>query len=180
MIKNNRQNSVFFAILQVILFFSFIRLHPRVFSGMTLPDIPGTSYTGIGTEFGFVSVKPCTTNLKSIMIWRFLNSINPYNQKLLEEFQELNDQQLNAKLKLSEVTFHEYRESSFHDRSERMSGAAEILRKEVRSFAETITREMGKPIKESLAEVEKCAWVCDFYAENAEKFLQTEIIANGC
>ncbi len=179
MIKNNRQNSVFFAFLQVILFFSFIRLHPRVFSGMTSRIFPAVIHRN-WNRIWFCLCKALHHKPQKYNDMAVLKSINPYNQKLLEEFQELNDQQLNAKLKLSEVTFHEYRESSFHDRSERMSGAAEILRKEVRSFAETITREMGKPIKESLAEVEKCAWVCDFYAENAEKFLQTEIIANGC
>ena len=105
-----------------------------------------------------------------------LKSINPYNHKLLEEFREISDDELTRKIRLSHETFHDFRKTTFGDRAEKMKKAATILRNEARSFAETMTREMGKPIRESLAEVQKCAWVCDFYAENAEKFLQNESV----
>ena len=105
-----------------------------------------------------------------------LKSIYPYNQKLLEKFQELSDEDLEKKLVLSAETFHSFRETTFDERRTKMLKAASILREETRTFAETITMEMGKPIGESVAEVEKCAWVCEYYAENAEKFLQNEII----
>ncbi len=105
-----------------------------------------------------------------------LKSINPYNQQLLEEFPEMTPAQLQEKVKQSQEVFLSYRTTPFSDRREKMRNAAAILRNETASFAEKITHEMGKPIGESMAEVEKCAWVCDYYAENAEKFLQDERI----
>jgi succinate-semialdehyde dehydrogenase/glutarate-semialdehyde dehydrogenase len=57
-----------------------------------------------------------------------------------------------------------------------MKNAAKVLRSGVDKWAEVMTLEMGKPIKQSKAEVEKCAWVCDYYAENAEKFLSDDLI----
>ncbi len=106
-----------------------------------------------------------------------LKSINPYNQKLLEEFPELTGEQLETKLELSQKAFLRHRNSPFGERSAKMFRAASILKDEAGSLAGTITREMGKPLKESRAEVEKCAWVCEYFAENAEKFLKNEKIA---
>ena len=57
-----------------------------------------------------------------------------------------------------------------------MKNAGGLLRTNINEYAESITAEMGKPLKESKAEVEKCAWVCDYYAENAAKFLAPETI----
>ena len=53
-----------------------------------------------------------------------------------------------------------------------MKSAAVILKKNKQKFAEMMTLEMGKPILQSIAEVEKCAWVCEYYSENAESFLK--------
>ena len=57
-----------------------------------------------------------------------------------------------------------------------MTNASELLLKNIETYARTITLEMGKPISESRGEIKKCAWVCDYYAENAEKFLANEVI----
>src|SRR5207248_5931780 len=70
-----------------------------------------------------------------------------------------------------------YRSTTFRERAGWMRRAAGILRERSRELARTMTLEMGKPIGASESEVEKCAWVCEYYSENAEKFLTDEPIA---
>jgi succinate-semialdehyde dehydrogenase / glutarate-semialdehyde dehydrogenase len=103
-----------------------------------------------------------------------LKSINPFTNKIIKEHRELNDHDIELIITLSSRAFEEWRETGFIKRSEHMFAAAALLRSNIEEYAMTITLEMGKPIKEAIAEIEKCAWVCDYYAENAEKFLSTE------
>src|SRR5690349_8200607 len=79
-------------------------------------------------------------------------------------------------LKQSQMAFEEWKRTSFAVRSGKMKAVAHYLRAGRNGFAELMAREMGKPISQGRAEVDKCAWVCDYYAENAEKFLQTEVV----
>ena len=104
-----------------------------------------------------------------------ISSINPATGEVLKTFDSLNEQQLEDRLARGAETFREHRRTSFADRAERMMRAAEILEAEKKSFARTMTLEMGKPIKAAVQEAEKCAWVCRYYAENAERHLSDEI-----
>jgi succinate-semialdehyde dehydrogenase/glutarate-semialdehyde dehydrogenase len=70
--------------------------------------------------------------------------------------------------------FRRWRATSFGERAELMRGAAAYLRQEQARLAGLVTAEMGKPIVEAEGEIEKCAWNCEFYAENAERFLADE------
>src|SRR3989339_53099 len=79
-------------------------------------------------------------------------------------------------LKETNSVQHEWKLTTFSHRSALMKNAAKILHERKEEFAKLMTLEMGKPILQSKAEVEKCAWVCDYYADNAEKFLTNEII----
>jgi len=74
----------------------------------------------------------------------------------------------------SHSTFGKYKHSSFEERAKLMKRVGAILRERSREFAEAITSEMGKPLGEAEAEVKKCAWVCDYYAEHAEHFLASK------
>lgn len=105
-----------------------------------------------------------------------MKSINPYTLETIAEYPEDTDQQVQEKLKLAQQAFLEHRQTSFADRKEKMLALSRHLKDNSREYAETLTREMGKPVKEAVAEIEKCAWVCEYYAENAESFLQDEII----
>ncbi|HEV8587602.1 MAG TPA: NAD-dependent succinate-semialdehyde dehydrogenase [Pyrinomonadaceae bacterium] len=105
-----------------------------------------------------------------------ISSINPATGEVLQTFDALNEQQLEAKLARAAQTFREHRRTSFADRAEKMLRAAEILENEKKSFARTMTLEMGKPINAAVQEAEKCAWVCRYYAENAERHLADEMI----
>ena len=105
-----------------------------------------------------------------------IQSINPYTEEIVAEFNLLTDSQINKQIDNSKKAFTDWSQTSLTDRLSYIKKVAEVLRKNKRKYAETITKEMGKPIKESLAEVEKCAWLCDYYVENAENFLKPEIV----
>jgi len=103
-------------------------------------------------------------------------SINPATGETLQSFEPLSQTQLETKIQLAYDTFHSYRRAAFADRAEMMLRAAEILEAEKKDFARVMTLEMGKPIHGAMQEAEKCAWVCRYYAENAERQLAAEIV----
>lgn len=101
-------------------------------------------------------------------------SINPFSQEVIAEHEVLTNAQLNHKLKLSENAFKDWKTTSFQQRADKMQRLAVILRENKEKLGLLITNEMGKIIAESIAEVEKSASNCDFYAEHAEEMLQDE------
>jgi succinate-semialdehyde dehydrogenase / glutarate-semialdehyde dehydrogenase len=105
-----------------------------------------------------------------------LQSINPYNQDLVGEFQTFTAAEVDQTIKSANTAFYAWREKPISERVEPLKRLAKLLREKKEACAETISMEMGKPIKEALAEVEKCAWLCDYYAENSEAFLSPKII----
>lgn len=105
-----------------------------------------------------------------------LTSINPANEEEIAKYEEHSDQEIEEILSLSDQAFKKWKNVSFGERADLLKNAGKILRERKREFAELMTREMGKPISGAEAEVEKCAWVCDYYAENGEHFLEKQII----
>jgi succinate-semialdehyde dehydrogenase / glutarate-semialdehyde dehydrogenase len=103
-------------------------------------------------------------------------SINPATGQTIKTFEPLSQPQLDEKLQCAFGTFQGYRRTSFADRAPLMLRAAEILESEKKDFARIMTLEMGKPINAAVQEAEKCAWVCRYYAENAEKHLADQIV----
>ncbi len=105
-----------------------------------------------------------------------MKAINPATDKLIKDYDEHTP--ADVKNIISDVydDYLNWKTTSFEHRSKLMHKAADVLRKNLDKYANVITVEMGKPIFESRAEVEKCIWVCDYYADNAEKFLADEII----
>lgn len=105
-----------------------------------------------------------------------MKSTNPATGETLREYDELTDEQLQAKLARAVEAFETLRGMPFAERAERMRRAGEILEREKRALGEIMTREMGKPIGSAVGEAEKCAWVCRYYAEHAERFLADETV----
>lgn len=105
-----------------------------------------------------------------------IQTLNPANGKIIKSFEAFTDEKVNSIINECNNAFEEWKKSSFSIRKELMLNAAKILREKKREFAEIMTLEMGKPIKQAIAEAEKCAWVCEYYAENAEAILSNEII----
>lgn len=105
-----------------------------------------------------------------------MQSLNPYTGKVMQEFDILTWPELNNKTAAARKSFTVWRDVPVKERAAAVKRLADHLRADKLKYAELMTREMGKPIKDSLAEVEKCAWLSDYYAEHAERFLQPEHI----
>jgi succinate-semialdehyde dehydrogenase/glutarate-semialdehyde dehydrogenase len=106
-----------------------------------------------------------------------IQSINPATEEVLAEFEEYTPARVDAALNEARTAFLTWREISFEDRGAPMRRAARYLRENKARFAGLITAEMGKTIAESEAEIEKCAWSAEFYAEHAKEFLADELVA---
>src|SRR5687767_10878813 len=96
-------------------------------------------------------------------------TINPTTGEVIKSFEPLHSRQIEQKLQRASETFRSFRNTSFAERSASMLRAGGILESEKEDFARVMTLEMGKPIKGAIGEVEKCAWVCRYYADNAEQ-----------
>jgi len=103
-------------------------------------------------------------------------SINPTTGETLKSFSALSAAQIDEKLQLAADTFRAFRHTPFAERSRLMLRAAEILETEKRELGRLMTTEMGKPLKAAIAEAEKCAWVCRYYAENAQRHLADQLV----
>jgi len=104
-------------------------------------------------------------------------SINPYNGEQISVFEEQSENEILTLIENARSAFEKWKNVPLAERAQCMARAGEVLRGNAEKYAREITLEMGKPIVESRAEVKKCAWVCDYYAENAVAFLRDETIA---
>ncbi|GGZ31106.1 succinate-semialdehyde dehydrogenase [Echinicola pacifica] len=105
-----------------------------------------------------------------------MKSINPYSGELLQEFQDHTEEQVENAIKNGQSAYLSWRSTPLSERASLMGKAAEVLRSRKEKYAKIISLEMGKVITESRSEVEKCAMVCDYYAEKSEEFLADEPI----
>jgi succinate-semialdehyde dehydrogenase/glutarate-semialdehyde dehydrogenase len=108
-----------------------------------------------------------------------MQSINPATEEVLETFEEFSPQQVDEALQQVYDRQRSWRRTPFAERAAGLRALARELRADKARWAGIITAEMGKPIVEAEAEIEKCAWNCDFYAENAERFLAPEPVDIG-
>ncbi|HEY0365194.1 MAG TPA: NAD-dependent succinate-semialdehyde dehydrogenase, partial [Pyrinomonadaceae bacterium] len=103
-------------------------------------------------------------------------SINPATGKTLKTFEALSAAQIEEKLQLAADTFRTYRHTPMAERARMMQRAGELLETDKQSLGQMMTAEMGKPVKAAIAEAEKCAWVCRYYAENAQQYLADQVV----
>jgi succinate-semialdehyde dehydrogenase / glutarate-semialdehyde dehydrogenase len=98
-------------------------------------------------------------------------TVNPSTGQPIKLFESLHGAEIEAKFQRAADTFGSYRKTPFGDRARWMLNAAEILQQEKEAYAQVMTTEMGKTFRSAEDEVAKCPWVCQYYAENAERFL---------
>ena len=105
-----------------------------------------------------------------------LDAVNPATGDTLKSYDEMTPQQTVAAIEEAHAAWTSWRKATFAERARPMRKAAAILRERKDEFARLMALEMGKPLKQGIAEAEKCALGCDYYAEHAEAHLAPEII----
>ncbi|MBL4954236.1 aldehyde dehydrogenase family protein, partial [Neobacillus sp. YIM B02564] len=103
-------------------------------------------------------------------------SINPHTGLKIRSYETQSDQVIDQCLQGAADTFLNWRKTSFADRAQLLRGAAALLRERKDALAILMAQEMGKVLRDGVAEVQKCADCCDFYAENAYRFLQKQVV----
>src|SRR5688572_11223539 len=105
-----------------------------------------------------------------------IESVNPATGETLKTYDEMTPQQTAAAVDEAYAAWKGWRKTPFAERANPMKNAAAILRDRKEEFAKLMAIEMGKPLKQGIAEAEKCALGCEYYAENAEAHLAPETV----
>ncbi|MBV8771297.1 MAG: NAD-dependent succinate-semialdehyde dehydrogenase [Deltaproteobacteria bacterium] len=105
-----------------------------------------------------------------------IKSINPASGQTIKTYEEMTPHEAASAVVEAHDTWNSWRKASFVERGRLMTRAASVLRERKSELARLMALEMGKPLKQGIAEAEKCAWVCDYYAENAETHLAPDVI----
>ena len=105
-----------------------------------------------------------------------IETINPATGKVIGSYNSMSIEEINQKTKNARNSFDDWKKLDISERCTYMRRLGRVMKKNKEDYAKLITEEMGKPIRQSLAEIDKCAWVCDYYSEHAESFLRDELI----
>ncbi len=108
-----------------------------------------------------------------------MQSVNPATEDVIATYAALSPAEVDARLDVARAALRVWRATSFAERGALLRRAAAYLRAHQARLAAIITAEMGKPIGEAEAEIEKCAWNCDYYAEHGARFLADEPVATN-
>lgn len=105
-----------------------------------------------------------------------IKSINPTTGKTVETYESHSEKGVEKIINSVDKSWHHWRVTSFSQRATYMQNVSSLLRSRKEELALLMALEMGKVIREGISEIEKCAWVCEYYAQNAESFLENENI----
>ena len=108
-----------------------------------------------------------------------MEAINPATGKLVRRYETMSQDAMRAAIEGAHAAFGDWRKQSFAVRAGKMRAAAQVLRDRAKEYGRLMAEEMGKPIKDGIAEAQKCATGCDFYADNAERFLARQMVEDG-
>ncbi|HEY1249431.1 MAG TPA: aldehyde dehydrogenase family protein, partial [Nitrososphaera sp.] len=97
-----------------------------------------------------------------------IETINPATGKIIATYENSKPEEVSRNVRAARDAFVKWKKLDLAERAEYMRRLGRVMRKNREEYSRLITEEMGKPIRQSLAEIEKCAWVCDYYAEHAE------------
>ena len=101
-----------------------------------------------------------------------MKTINPANGKTIKEYKEMGSDEIDFIIKKANQAQTLWKQKSFEQRAAYLNRIADLLKEKKEELGQLMAEEMGKPLQEGIGEAEKCAWVCEYYAENAEEFLK--------
>jgi len=104
-------------------------------------------------------------------------TVNPATGKTEKIFKDHSSRDVDERLDKAAACFSQWRRMAFAVRSRHVDAVANVLESRKQEYAALITTEMGKPIKQSISEIEKCVWVCRYYADSAARMLQDERVS---
>ncbi len=113
-------------------------------------------------------------NQNPTMIREF-STINPATEEVIDTYEIMTKEQINEKTKKAQQAFSEWK-TDIQKRADHIHDFAHELRKNKEELAIKVTKEMGKAIKEARSEVEKCAWVMDYFADNGRVFVTDKVV----
>lgn len=105
-----------------------------------------------------------------------IKTVNPYTKENIKTFTYISDEEVKEAILHSHASFQHFKKESYSSRSQMLLKLADLFHSEKERLAKVITSEMGKPIQQAKAEIEKCAWVCTYYAQNAAELLKPKQI----
>ncbi len=105
-----------------------------------------------------------------------IETINPTTGKVISSYDTMSLEQIEHIAKNAQNAFEKWKKKEILERCDYIRDFAKILSRNKNRYATMVTEEMGKPLTQSIAEIEKCALVCEYYSENAEAFLRDEIV----
>lgn len=105
-----------------------------------------------------------------------ITAINPSTGETLEKYDEITPDNVLRRLEKAQHAFEDWKKTRFSERGELMKKVSRVLTENKNDYARIMAMEMGKPVAQGRSEIEKCAWVCEYYAEHAENMLQPEIV----
>ncbi len=105
-----------------------------------------------------------------------MESVNPATGEVIASYDNMKNQEIEAIAQQANEAQSKWRKRSFDKRAALLRKAADLLESNKEEYAELMAREMGKPLPQGISESEKCAWVCSYYADHAETFLENELI----
>lgn len=100
-----------------------------------------------------------------------ITSKNPFTEEVLKTFEELTDEQIESKLAAADEAYKNWKQTSLPERKALVKNLSNLLEKNKKELGKLITLEMGRPINDSISEIEKCVKICDYYLENIDQIL---------
>jgi succinate-semialdehyde dehydrogenase/glutarate-semialdehyde dehydrogenase len=107
---------------------------------------------------------------------RIIKTINPATGKVIATYDIMSSEEIHTRVHNAKSAQKNWKNLDISERSAYIRSLGRVLRKNKNEYSQLITEEMGKPIRQAIAEIEKCVWLCDYYSEHSETFLREELI----